>query len=157
MARVPDSRRSIARSPAPPSATTIRLEHPSAVVLLGLVVAQTYIATNFMVAVLPYHGRQPLEIVMLALFCVLFAWVSGGFWTATAGFVLQLLGGDRFAISRTASAGAPVDPAARTAIVMPIRNEHVPRVFAGLRATYDSLCRTGEGSQFDFFVPSDSC
>jgi membrane glycosyltransferase len=32
----------------------------------------------------------------------------------------------------------------------------VPRVFAGLRATYDSLSRTDEGSQFDFFVLSDS-
>src|SRR4029079_1889551 len=30
-------------------------------VLMGLIVSQTYIASNFMVAVLPYHGRQPLE------------------------------------------------------------------------------------------------
>jgi membrane glycosyltransferase len=126
------------------------------VVLLGLVVAQTYIATNFMVAVMPYHGRQPLEIVMLALFGVLFAWVSGGFWTAIAGFVLQLLGADQFAISRTAPADAPLDNAGRTAIVMPIRNESVPRVFAGLRATYDSVARTGELERFDFFVLSDS-
>ncbi|HTS20862.1 MAG TPA: glucans biosynthesis glucosyltransferase MdoH [Casimicrobiaceae bacterium] len=126
------------------------------VVLLGLVVAQTYIATNFMAAVLPYHGRQPLEIAMLVLFCVLFAWVSGGFWTAIAGFVLQLLGGDRFAISRTASAASPLDDAVRTAIVMPIRNENVPRVFAGLQATYESLARTGELGHFDFFVLSDS-
>jgi membrane glycosyltransferase len=126
------------------------------VVLLGLVIAQTYIATNFMVAVLPYHGRQPLEIVMLVLFGILFAWVSGGFWTAIAGCVLLLLGGDRFAISRTAPADAPLDNAVRTAIVMPIRNENVPRVFAGLRATYDSLARTGELEQFDFFVLSDS-
>jgi membrane glycosyltransferase len=126
------------------------------VVLLGLVVAQTYIATNFMIAVMPYHGRQPLEIVMLVLFGVLFAWVSGGFWTAIAGFVLQLLGADRFAISRTAAADAPVDPAARTAIVMPIRNENVRRVFAGLRATYDSVARTRELGHFDFFVLSDS-
>jgi membrane glycosyltransferase len=126
------------------------------VVLLGLVVAQTYIATNFMVAVLPYHGRQPLEIMMLILFAILFAWISGGFWTAIAGFVLQLLGGDRFAISRTAAADAPLDAAARTAIVMPIRNENVARVFAGLRATYDSVAETGELAYFDFFVLSDT-
>ncbi len=126
------------------------------VVLLALVVAQTYIATNFMVAVMPYHGRQPLEVVMLVLFCILFAWVSGGFWTAIAGFVLQLLGADRFAISRTAPADAPLGDAGRTAIVMPIRNENVLRVFAGLRATYDSLVRTGEIGRFDFFVLSDS-
>src|SRR5689334_3498517 len=126
------------------------------VVLLGLVVAPTDIATNFMVAVMPYHGRQPLEIMMLVLFAILFAWVSGGFWTAIAGFVLQLLGGDRFAISRTAAADAPLDAGARTAIVMPIRNENVPRVFAGLKATYDSLAHTGELANFDFFVLSDT-
>ena len=126
------------------------------IVLLGLIVAQTYIATNFMVAVLPYHGQQPLEVVMLVLFAILFAWVSGGFWTAIAGFVLQLLGGDRFAISRTAAADAPLDANARTAIVMPIRNENVARVFAGLRATYDSLAHTGELAHFDFFLLSDT-
>ncbi len=109
------------------------------VVLLGLVVAQTYVATNFMIAVLPYHGRQPLEIAMLALFAILFGWISAGFWTAIAGFVLQLLGGDRYAISRTAPATAPIDASVRAAVVMPIRNEDVARVFAGLRAIYESV------------------
>ncbi|HJT98888.1 MAG TPA: glucans biosynthesis glucosyltransferase MdoH, partial [Rhodanobacteraceae bacterium] len=44
----------------------------------------------------------------------------------------------------------------RTAIVMPICNENVARVFAGLAATYDSLSRTGQLAHFDFFVLSDS-
>ena len=39
---------------------------------------------------------------------------------------------------------APIAADARTAIVMPICNEDVPRVFAGLRATYESLARTGD-------------
>jgi membrane glycosyltransferase len=39
--------------------------------------------------------------------------------------------------------------AARTAIIMPICNENVARVFAGLRAIYDSLARTGELKHFD--------
>jgi membrane glycosyltransferase len=39
---------------------------------------------------------------------------------------------------------------------MPICNEDVTRVFAGLRATYRSLERTGELRHFDFFVLSDS-
>ena len=126
------------------------------VVLLGLIVAQTYVATNFMIAVLPYHGRQPLEIAMLALFAVLFGWISAGFWTAIAGFVLQLLGGDRYAISRTTSAAAPIDASARTAVVMPIRNEDVARVFAGLRAIYESVARAQGLAYFDFFVLSDT-
>jgi len=124
--------------------------------IAGLVVSQTYIAANFMSAVLPYHGAHALEIAILVLFTVLFAWVSVGFWTAIAGFFLLLLGRDRYAVSRAAAADSPIDPAARIAIVMPIRNEDVIRVYAGLRATYESLARTGELSHFDFFVLSDS-
>jgi len=125
-------------------------------VLVGLTLAQTYVATNFMVAVMPYHGRQPLEVAMLVVFAILFAWVSGGFWTAMAGYVLLSLGGDRHAISRTAPADAPIEKEARVAVVMPIRNENVARVFAGLRATYESVARSGTLAHFDFFVLSDT-
>ncbi len=126
------------------------------VVLTGLIVSQTYIASNFMVAVLPYHGRQPLEIAILVLFAILFGWVSAGFWTAMAGFVLLVFGTDRYAITNDAAGDAPIDPEARVAIVMPICNENVSRVFAGLAASYESLERTGELQHFDFFVLSDS-
>ncbi|HEX6004635.1 MAG TPA: glucans biosynthesis glucosyltransferase MdoH [Burkholderiales bacterium] len=124
--------------------------------LLALVIAQTMIATDFMTRVLPYQGRQPLEIVVLLLFAILFGWISAGFWTAIAGFVLRLKGSDRYMISRTAAEDAPIGAGARTAIIMPICNEDVPRVFAGLRAIYDSLARTGELKHFDLFVLSDS-
>jgi membrane glycosyltransferase len=125
-------------------------------VIVGLVVSQTYIAANFMSAVLPYHGRQILEVAILVFFTVLFGWISAGFWTAMAGFMLLLLGGDRFAISRSAPRDAPIGPEVRVAIVMPICNEHVVRVYAGLRASYDSLQRTGKLEHFDFFVLSDT-
>ena len=107
-------------------------------------------------SVLPYHGQQPLELAILTLFTILFAWISLGFWTAVSGFVLLCLGGDRYAITRSASPTGPIAPEARTAIVMPIRNEHVARVFAGVRATYESLVATGHQDRFDFFVLSDS-
>jgi membrane glycosyltransferase len=126
-------------------------------IVLGLLVlGQTVVATDFMTAVLPYHGTQPLEIAILVLFAILFCWVSAGFWTAVMGFLVQLAGHDRYTISRTAAAGAPIDAQARTAIIMPICNENVPRVFAGLRATCESLASTGELRHFDFFILSDS-
>jgi membrane glycosyltransferase len=127
--------------------------------LVALIVAQSWIATQFMVNILPYNGRQPLEIAILALFAILFAWISTGFWTACAGLLVVALRGDRHAITRTLPADLPssaVPPDARTAIVMPICNEDVPRVFAGLRATYESLARTGALDRFDFFVLSDT-
>jgi membrane glycosyltransferase len=127
-------------------------------VMVALVIAQTIVATHFMSLVLPYHGRQPLEIAMLVLFGVLFAWISAGFWTALAGFWLLTRNRDRYAISkRMAGSGAAAIPSdARTAIIMPICNEDVPRVFAGLRATYESLEQTGVLDRFDFFVLSDT-
>ena len=125
-------------------------------VLLALALAQTWLATALMGAVLPYHGQQPLELAILVLFAILFTWVSLGFWTALAGFLVIVLGGDRYAISKSASRDGPIAEDVRTAIVMPIANENVPRVFAGLRATYESLARTGQLDRFDFFVLSDS-
>jgi membrane glycosyltransferase len=126
------------------------------IVLGMLALAQTWLATALMSEVLPYHGRQPLEIAILVLFAVLFTWVSLGFWTAMAGLVVLIGKRDRFALSRNAAGDAPLDPAGRTAVVMPIRNEDVARVFAGLRATYESLAQTGELPHFDFFILSDT-
>ncbi len=126
--------------------------------LLALIVGQTIVATDYMTLVLPYHGRQPLEIAVLALFAVLFGWISAGFWTAIAGFVLLVSARDHFAISRRTccDSALAIPEDARTAIVMPICNEDVTRVFAGLRATYESLRDTGALDRFDFFVLSDS-
>ena len=124
--------------------------------LFGMVAAQSFIAMHFMAETLPYHGRPPLEFAILVLFTILFAWISGGFWTAIAGFVLTIAGPDRYAISRSGKRTGPMDPAARTAVVMPICNEDVARVFAGLRATYESVRRSDAADHFDFYVLSDT-
>ncbi len=125
-------------------------------VLLFLMLGQTALATFYMSRVLPYQGTTMLEMALLALFALLFCWVSAGFWTAMTGFFLLMRGKDPFLISKSAVSDAAIDPAARTAIVMPICNEDVVRVFAGLRATYESVQKTGKLDRFDFFVLSDS-
>ena len=62
-----------------------------------LVVGQTWLASDFMAqGVLPYHGQQPLELAILFVFAILFAWISAGFWTALAGFVTLALGRDGY-------------------------------------------------------------
>ena len=78
------------------------------------------------------------------LFAILFGWVSAGFWTAIAGFLRA--GTRRRSLRRSRAPRRRmrrIAPDARTAIIMPICNEDVARVFAGLRATYESLARTG--------------
>ncbi len=142
-----------------------RVAHWRRLLLVLLVLAPTAVASGFMMNVLPHHGRTWLEVAIVAFFGVLFGWVSVGFWTALFGFVTLARGRDRFAITGLA-AGDPAEPASpspaadprevATAIIMPIANEPVDRVFAGLRAVYRSLERAGAHERFHFFVLSDS-
>lgn len=146
--------------------------------LLVLVFGQTAVATYYMKSLMPYQGwslldlglvfQQPIltsakqvlpyvvQFSVLVLFVTLFCWVSSGFWTALMGFWQLLTGKDRYSISADGVADGPIEAGARTAIVMPICNEDVSRVFAGLRATYESVVASGELQHFDFFVLSDS-
>ncbi len=133
------------------------------VVLLTLTLVQTAVAGVLMIDSLPAQGGTLLERMVLMLFLILFFWVSAGFWTAMAGF-LVLINGDPHGVcnapdashAQTATDGPPDAAPLKTAIVMPICNEDVARVFAGLRATYESVGKTEQAGQFDFFVLSDS-
>jgi membrane glycosyltransferase len=112
-------------------------------------------ATALMLQALPEQGPAWLRFGQVALFALLFAWLAAGFFTAVMGFVV-LWRGDRHALSARALGHTPIDAKARTAIVMPICNEDVATVFAGLRASCESLAATGAGRLFDVFVLSDT-
>lgn len=128
------------------------------VVLLALVIFGAWVGTRAMADVLPSHGDTALEIGLLALFGILFGWISAGFWTGLMGAFVLLRGPGHGPLLREAADAPlrPLDPGVRTAIVMPICNEHVPTVFGGLAATIDSLRGTGEASNFDVYVLSDT-
>jgi len=105
------------------------------------------------------NGLTPQEIVLLVLYTLLILWVSTSFWTATLGFWVLLLGGDRNSIGRMPSRceEQTLDNSPElTALVMPIYNEDPQRVFAGLRAIYQSLLDTGRSEEFDLFILSDT-
>src|ERR1700685_126404 len=115
------------------------------------------LATWF-VADLYWHdleGLSGLEIVLLVLFVPLFAQISVGFCTAFAGFYVINRGGDSSRISASSPPGAP-PRLASTAIVMPVFNEDVSRVFEGLRVVYSSVQQSAGAEFFDFFILSDS-
>ena len=125
--------------------------------LTAVVVAQTVFATDVMRQVLPYRGGNWVEIGLIALFALLFMWISVGFWIGMTGFVLRRFGGDRHSLLRRHnSAELDATPLTRTAIVMPIYHEPVERTLGGLRAIYRSLERTGKLADFDFYILSDS-
>ena len=145
------------------------VRHGSGTTLVRLI-GQTIVAGWYMKGILPYQGwsfvefdeivNQPLwdtvvqvwpyalQTSILILFGILFCWVSAGFWTALMGFLELLTGRDKYKISGSSAGNEPIAPEARTALVMPICNEDVPRVFAGLRATFESVAASGNLDDF---------
>ena len=120
-----------------------------------LSVLSTVLAAWLFADAQPDHENTWLQMGQLALFTVLSAWVVTGFVTALMGFWV-LLRGDPYTLRAASVKDRPMDADSRTAIVMPICNEDVATVFAGLRATCESLAATGHARQFDVFVLSDS-
>ncbi len=126
-------------------------------IMIALILSTTVLASAYMADLLPAKGTTGLEVAIITVFGALFAWISIGFWESIAGLYTMLRRSDRFAITRTITdADRDIPPEVRTAILIPVCNEDVNRVFAGLKATYKSLETTGALSHFDFFVLSDS-
>ena len=104
-------------------------------------------------------GWNSSSTVLWILFVVLFGYLAFGFTHAFVGFVLR-----RFhmpfakmpRVDEVASRIQDFDKTPRVAIVIPVYNEPVERVFAGIRAIIDSVMRTSQGDAFDFFILSDS-
>jgi len=117
--------------------------------------AFTSIAAWFMADLLWRGGLSGVELALLGLFVILFAHVAAGFCTALVGFYVINRGGDSSRIENTL-APAEDAPLASTAVIMPVFNEDVSRVFEGLRVVYRSLQETHKLEHFDFFVLSDS-
>ncbi|QHI99827.1 glucans biosynthesis glucosyltransferase MdoH [Xylophilus rhododendri] len=122
---------------------------------LLLTIVTTAIATTLFAGVQPDYDSAWLQYGQIALFAVLSAWVVTGFTTALMGFWVSLRG-DAHTLSSKEVQGHAMNPDARTAIIMPICNEDVSTVFAGLRATCESVAATGNSKVFDVFVLSDS-
>jgi len=101
------------------------------------------------------NGIHGVEWPLLVLFVVLFSQIAVGFVTALLGFYVINRGGDSRLITRTIKPDEDI-PLASTAIIMPVFNEDVSRVFEALRVIYGSVQDTGKLQHFDFFILSDS-
>ncbi|MET0519667.1 MAG: glucans biosynthesis glucosyltransferase MdoH [Burkholderiaceae bacterium] len=130
--------------------------------LLACVALATTLATTVLARAQPALAEPGwpmlLQGLQIGLFALLFAWVSAGCVTAMMGFWVMLRG-DPHAMSRqsTGKGGMqPLSAEARTALVMPICNENVATVFAGLRASCESLAASGALRLFDVYILSDS-
>ena len=122
---------------------------------LVLTVVSTALATSLFADMQPNYDNDLLQYGQITLFALLSAWVVTGFMTAMMGFWV-LVRGDAHSLSAKQVLNHILDKSTRTAIIMPICNEDVRTVFAGLRATCESVALTGHTQAFDVFVLSDS-
>ncbi len=99
-------------------------------------------------------GWSPSGVLLLCLFIVLFLLISIGCMHGIFGFVLRRTNDRR--LTRLKDYHSQSIQGASTALVFPIHNEPVARVCEGLRATYQSLEKTGFLDRFDFYILSDS-
>ena len=137
-------------SPVPPAHRGWRVFffYSSAVLLTGFV--------SLLFADLLWRtGWSASRTILLGLFVLLFFLMAIGCMQAIFGFVL-LMKGDRHRITHLKEYRSKSIDQTSTAIVFPIYNEDVARVYEGLRATYESLEKSGQIDRFDFFVLSDS-
>ena len=104
--------------------------------LFAVVIASGVMAALLLQASAPESPLPPWWL-HAAFAVLLLAWLGAGLATALMG-AWVLWRGDRHGLQLD-DAHAPISAAARTAVVMPICNEDIATVFAGLRATAESL------------------
>jgi membrane glycosyltransferase len=100
-------------------------------------------------------GWSTSRTVLLSLFVILFLLAAIGSMHGLYGFFIRILG-TRCRITGLKDYQSQNIDGVSTAIIFPIYNEDSVRVLEGLRATYESLERTGRLENFDFFILSDS-
>lgn len=104
-------------------------------------------------------GWTDSSTLLWILFVILFGYLAFGFTHAFFGFFLRrfkLPFAQMPPVDEEASTIQDFDVTPRVAIIIPVYNEPVDRVFAGIRAIFDSVMRTSQGDAFDFFILSDS-
>jgi membrane glycosyltransferase len=100
-------------------------------------------------------GWSASRTVLLVLFVILFLLTAVGCTHGVYGFLIRIFG-TRRRITALKNFRDQKISGTSTAIIFPIYNEDALRVYEGLRATYESLAKTGQLDSFDFFILSDS-
>ena len=146
-------------APSHPPVAILRGDAERQWIFLTGVVIVTGFATWLFADLLWTGGLDFIDRLLLLIFVPLFGFVAFGSLQAMTGFFVLLAGRGRDprSICRLLDAEPPdLEELPATALVLPIYNEDVTRVYEGLRAIYLDLVRTGAIDRFDFFILSDS-
>ncbi len=132
--------------------TTIPAERAGWLALLVLLIALG--GTILFGRVLAARGVTLATAIAVALFGLLFGHLACRFLLAVTGFIRGLGSARRIApgAMRMPKSGT----VSRTAVVMVIRHEEIPRVLAGIRVTFWTLAESGSLGPYTLFVLSDS-
>ena len=122
-------------------------------ILALLVFGGTGLATRVLANALAVDGLSLVEVGIVLVFSLTFAWLSYGFWTSLAGFFVTLA---RRPLHQLAPPAQDLASEARTALLVPVYHEDPHRVATRLRAIVRSLADTGQLDRFDVFILSDS-
>jgi len=127
-------------------------------IVLGLNVATWLLLNGAAWSVLGSGGWTLVDIVLALAFAIATPWTVLGFWNALIGLWLLHREGDAMTeVAPFARAGDERVPVTiRTAVFMTLRNEDPERAIARLKIVKQSIDATGEGSQFDYFILSDT-
>jgi membrane glycosyltransferase len=124
------------------------------VIFFILIIISTIMAGATFATIMSTDGVTPLSLAIIVIYVFLFAWISFNFWTAIFGFCVALRGkDDALPLPKEVR---PIAPETRVALIMPVYNEEMARIYSSLRATYESLQATGALDRFDIFILSDS-
>ena len=116
----------------------------------------TALATFWLGANLPSELPYIWQALVIIPFIILFFWLALGFMTALAGLWVLNFGGFRRIATSPSSPLPALQSTETTAILLPIYNEDIAYVYAGLQAIYQSLEKTGHLQHFEFYILSDS-
>ncbi len=101
-------------------------------------------------------GWDVLDVGLILLFTILFTWVAFSFFAATLGFFVTLTEPVKPLLSSLHSPTRKEKPLPKTVLLVPVYNEDPTEVFAGLRATCESLRSARVTDSFDIFILSDT-
>lgn len=138
-----------------PSVETSRLRRAT---FFSFVFVGTVVGIWLMYQMLNSAGMAWYEWGLLVVFIPLYYQLNIGFWTALIGiWMMNRPKPDPLDLFRTITNDDIESPlGASTAIIVPVYNEDVTRVFEGIRSVYNSLAKTGKLEHYDFFILSDS-
>ena len=124
--------------------------------LVTLAALPTALAAQVMFSLLPPQSGPWLTGLLTALFALLFAWISVGFWSSLAGALVLWRRGDHFSVLKDQAAPLELPDDFRTALLFPVYNEDPAKVAAGIRAVLRSLAAARLAGRFDVFMLSDT-